>query len=143
MMAPTMTPDLEKLFNSVSRIKLRGGLVGKVSVVLIVVVVVLGSIADLVRDVTLSLVIVVALFLLVSVALWRVINFAQKNPTAALLEGAELFKLEQQKLGMKGQPIVLASEETAPEPPMLAPTDPEVTRPDLPDASDSSGSGTS
>jgi len=37
-------------------------------------------------------------------ALWRLFNFADKNPSAAILEGAEFIRHEQLKLAAKGLP---------------------------------------
>jgi hypothetical protein len=67
--------------------------------------------------------------------LWRLINFADKNPQAALMEGAEFLAHAQMEFGMKSQPNlpVDTGEREQPGPTALMPSDPSVRRPDPPE----------
>ncbi len=96
--------ELQSILNSVSKIKLSGGMVGKVCVVLVIVAICLAAISWSVRIVWVSILAVVLLFLLCFVMLWRVISFADRNPQAALLEGAEFLMHEKLMLGTKANP---------------------------------------
>jgi len=49
------------------------------------------------------------IFIFAFVILWRLINFANKNPQAALLEGAEFLVHEQIELAAKGIPVIPVS----------------------------------
>ena len=99
-----MAIDLEKIVQSVSQVKLHGGVVGKVCKVLMVVAVSLAAIALSVRVLWVSVLTAVFVFVISFVMLWRLISFADKNPQAALLEGAEFLVHEQMKLGTKNTP---------------------------------------
>ena len=62
-------------------------------------------IASAVHMVWVSVLALALLFLLSFPLLWRLINFAEKNPQAALFEGAEFLAHEQMQLGMKTTPV--------------------------------------
>jgi hypothetical protein len=96
--------DFAKAMQGVSNVKLPGGVVGKTCTVLLVAVVMLGGIALVVRDVYLSYFIVTAIVLFCGVILLRVISFANKNPQAALLEGAEFLVHQREENAAKGLP---------------------------------------
>jgi hypothetical protein len=94
--------DIPGILQNVSKISLRGGVVGKVSITVMVVALAMAAIAWPVRNVWLSLAALVFVFLLAFVLLWRLIDFAGKNPEAALLEGSELVlmkQMERERLG--------------------------------------------
>lgn len=86
--------------------KLRGGVVGKVSVVLICVSASMAAIAWAVSMIWVSVLALVLVFALCFPLLWRLLNFADQNPQAALLEGAEFLAHEQMRLGMKSMPVL-------------------------------------
>jgi hypothetical protein len=62
--------------------------------------------------------------------LWRLINFADRNPQAALFEGAEFLAHEQMRLGTKAVPIL---------PKATSPQQPPETLPLLPDEMSTDG----
>jgi hypothetical protein len=130
-----MAFGLEGILNNVSKIRLKGGVVGKVSVVLIVVSASMLGIAWAVRKPWISVIALVLIFILVFPMLWRLINFADKNPQAALLEGAEFLVHEQITLGMKALPVLPPDTEspTQPAPLNISPSDPAVSQADDPE----------
>jgi hypothetical protein len=100
--------DLQSILRNTSKIKLPGGMVGKVCKVLIVVALSIAAIAWSVRILWVSALSIVLIFILVFVMLWRVVNFANKNPQAAILEGAEFLLYSQLMLGTKANPQLTA-----------------------------------
>ena len=98
--------DFEKALQHVSSVKLPGGVVGKVSMVLIVASVCLGGLAAVTRNEWVAGGAIAAIFLLAFPMLWRLISFADRNPQAALLEGAEFLLHQQILLGSKGHPSI-------------------------------------
>jgi hypothetical protein len=105
-----MPINFETIIQNVSKVKLQGGVVGKVCRVLIFVAVSLAAISLSVRVTWVAALCAAFLFILVFVMGWRLISFADKNPQAALLEGAEFLVHEQLTMGMKGNPKLPASE---------------------------------
>ncbi len=95
--------DIEKIIQNISKIKLYGGLVGKVSIVLIIVCLCLTGLALSLKIMWLTVTTISFIFLLVFIMLWRLISFANKNPQAALLEGAEFLVHEQMLFASKNQ----------------------------------------
>jgi hypothetical protein len=91
----------DKLVQSVSRIRLRGGAVGKLSSVLVVVAVAVAAIVYSVRDPWIAGIGLAGLFSLVYTLGNRMLAFAEKNPYAAMLEGADLLLHQQLQIGMK------------------------------------------
>lgn len=77
---------LDGLLQNVSKVKLKGGVVGKVSIVLIVACVSIAGIAAALRIEWVSLLGIAGILVLVFPMLWRLISFADKNPQAALLD---------------------------------------------------------
>jgi hypothetical protein len=104
--------DLDKVLQKVSSIKLPGGVVGKVCAVLIVASVCIGGVAAIAKNDWVIVAGIVAIFLLAFPMLWRLINFADKNPQAALLEGAEFLLHTQMVLGSKANPVITVEPET-------------------------------
>jgi hypothetical protein len=100
--------NLQSILHHVSKIRLPGGMVGKVCMVLIIVALSMVAIAWSVKIVWVSALTVILLFLLCFVMLWRIISFADKNPQAAILEGAEFLMHEQLMLGTKANPEIKA-----------------------------------
>ena len=98
--------DLSQLFEGISKVKLRGGVVGKVSIVLICVSVSMAVIAWAASLAWVSVLALILVFTLCFPLLWRLVNFADRNPQAALLEGAEFLVHEQIRLGMKSSPVL-------------------------------------
>ena len=140
---PPVNIDFSQIFEGISKVKLRGGVVGKVSTVLICVSAAMAAIAWSIQVIWVSVLALVFVFALCFVMLWRLINFADRNPQAALLEGAEFLAHEQIQLGMKSSPTLPESCElpqTAHEHPSIvdlraaALPDPATETPSLPPA---------
>jgi len=87
---------------SIDRIKLARGVVGKVSYVAGAALLVLGALALRVDSAALFGIIAVAAVLLFLAYLVGILWFATKNPGLALLEGAELIQWRQMDMGLKG-----------------------------------------
>ncbi len=102
--------DLSHVFEGISKVKLCGGVVGRVCWVLIFSIVAIAligaSAVAFPAGAFIAAIAIVAIVLLVFTFLNRLINFARKNPEAALLEGAEFIKLEQLRFGMKSFPLL-------------------------------------
>lgn len=101
-----LPPQLDAIIQRAEKVTLPGGVVGKVCKVLIVACLSIAAIACALRIMWVSVLALAFIFLLVFVLLWKLINFANKNPAAALLEGAEFLVHEQTHLGMKGIPLL-------------------------------------
>ena len=99
-----MDLDLKGILKSVNGFRLPGGVVGKVSTTVIVVALALTAIALAVREIWIVAIVIIAIFVLAFTMLWRLINFADKNPQAALLEGAQFLTHQKMLLGTKAQP---------------------------------------
>lgn len=106
---------LERLSN----VRLHGGVVTKVTRVLIVASASMAAIAWSAKLWWVSLMALVFVFGLCFPMLWRLINFADKNPQAALFEGAEFLAHERLTMGTKDAPLV--SDESPPRPPENVP----------------------
>lgn len=98
--------DFQSLLQNVSKISLPGGMVGKVCKVLIIAAISMAIIAWSVKIIWVSVLAIMLIFILCFVMLWKLISFADKNPQAALLEGAEFLVHEQIKLGTKANPQI-------------------------------------
>jgi hypothetical protein len=96
-------PDFGKLLKSAQKVKLAGGLVGRLSMVLIVSATSLAAIVVAVREPWIALTAILALCGLVGILGWKMIGFANKNPKAALLEGSEFLLHQQMEYQFKGQ----------------------------------------
>ena len=94
--------DIGKLIKNVSQIKLKGGIFTKASIVIIIVSLCLFGIAFKTNNIWISCGTIGLIFILAFIILWRLINFANKNPQAAILEGAEFLIHEQIELAAKG-----------------------------------------
>lgn len=135
--------DLEKALEKVSAVKLPGGVVGKVSLVLIVLSICIGGLAAFSKNDWIVGGGIAAIFLLAFPIVWRLINFADRNPQAALLEGAEFLIHQRILLGTKANPayeldMEVITEERSVELPSAEqalldqPEDAQVIPPDLP-----------
>lgn len=102
--------DFGQVFEGISKVKLRGGVVGRVCWVLIFSVVaialIIGAAVAFPSSSVVAIIGIVAIILVVCPFLNRIITFADKNPQAALLEGAEFIKYEQIRAGMKSSPML-------------------------------------
>jgi hypothetical protein len=78
-----------------------------------------------------ALALMLGLFGLVLYAMWRVFNFTDKYPFAAIMEGPELLRLEEMRQGRKGQEDLPLSPPTIEHEPPEIP-DAETIAPDPP-----------
>ena len=101
--------DLDSILHTASKITLPGGVVGKVCKVLIFIALAFAAIAWSVKVVWVSVTALGTLFVLCFVILWRLVSFADRNPQAAILEGAEFLMHEQLRLGTKATPELPAT----------------------------------
>ena len=137
--------DLRSILDTASKITLPGGVVGKVCKVLIFIALAFAAIAWSVKVVWVSMAALGMLFLLCFVILWRLVSFADRNPQAAILEGAEFIMHEQLRLGTKANPQLPSAEGDFIEatPVTLSPEEratiqePDPDTPHLPESSDS------
>jgi hypothetical protein len=102
----SVPPQLDAIIQSASKVTLPGGVVGKVCKVLIIASVCIAAIACFVGQILVGIIAIALIFVLVGVLAWKLIDFANKNPAAALLEGAEFLLHEQAQLGMKNTPVL-------------------------------------
>ena len=96
--------DLNSIAHTISGLKLKGGLSGKICHVLIFVALAMAAIAWSVQVIWVAVLSLSMIFVLTMVMLWRLINLADKNPQSALMEGAEFLVHEQLQFGTKQQP---------------------------------------
>lgn len=116
MPEPAIKIDFEQMIGSISKVKLRGGVVGKVCTVLIVIAVATAIIAYVAHSIWVCVLALVLLFGTALPILLRLLTFADKNPQAALFEGAEFLAHEQMQMGMKSTPILPESKVMIPPP---------------------------
>ena len=107
-----MSLDIREVLQNVSGIKLPGGVVGKVCLVLIIVALCVGGMTVYSGNEWIIGGGIIVIFLLVFPMLWRLINFAERNPQAALLEGAEFLAHQQITMGTKDNPSIPLEVET-------------------------------
>jgi ABC-type bacteriocin/lantibiotic exporter with double-glycine peptidase domain len=81
--------NLDETINGLTKVTLRGGVVGKVTFTLCLVCIVMLGMVYTFHNIWLTSITLAMMFCMVMVMLWRVINFADRHPEAALLEGAE------------------------------------------------------
>lgn len=101
-----MEIDIGKMINNISKVTLKGGIFAKTCTVLIFVALFLFGIAYFAKNIWISAAAIGLISIMTFVILWRLINFANKNPQAAILEGAEFLVHEQIKLAAKGISIL-------------------------------------
>jgi predicted outer membrane repeat protein len=99
-----MNIDFSKLINNVAKVKLGGGIFGKTCTVIMVITVTFGGIACVANNLWVCILAIVLIAAIAFVLLWRLINFADKNPQAVILEGAEFLVHQQIELAAKGVP---------------------------------------
>ncbi|WP_130925967.1 hypothetical protein [Pseudomonas cedrina] len=87
--------SFDKAIEGLTKVTLRGGVVGKITFAVVFTSLSFALIAWSVKNIWISAAALAAVFLLAFSLLWRLINFADRNPQAALLEGAEFIVHEQ------------------------------------------------
>ena len=93
----------EKLFHSLTTLRLTGGIFTKTIYLLIVLSICVTVISVVLKLWWLSLVLMLLLFGLIFYAMRRLFDFTDRYPLAAIMEGPELLRLEEMRQGKKGQ----------------------------------------
>ncbi len=101
-----MNLDISKLIKNVTKVKLGGGIFGKTCTVIMVIAVTFGGIAWIANNLWVCILAIVLIAIIAFVLLWRLISFADKNPQALILEGAEFLVHQQIELAAKGIPSI-------------------------------------
>ena len=99
-----MNIDFGKLIKSVTKVKLNGGIFGKTCTVLMVIAVTFFGIVWIANNIWVCVLAISLVSIMAFILLWRLINFANKNPQAVILEGAEFLIHQQIELAAKGIP---------------------------------------
>lgn len=126
--------DLGIVIKNLSKVKLKGGVVGKATLAIMVVSLCFAIISWSVHSMLISGIALGLTFIFAFILLWRLISFADRHPQAALLEGAEFLAHAQLQLGSKANPVITVeqSDRTQPEPVEGASANPELAaQPDL------------
>jgi hypothetical protein len=98
--------NFDKALESVKKVKLKGGIFGKTSLIVIVLCVCVTAVSMKVGTWWFALILMLPMMGLVFYSLKRVLDFAEKNPQAVIMDGAEFLVHEQIIHGIKGnQPI--------------------------------------
>ncbi len=102
--------NFDRVIDGLSRVILRGGVVGKVTFAVTLVSFIMALIAWTVSNIWLSAATIFLVFIFAISMFWRLINFADRHPQAALLEGAEFLIHEQIVHTSKSMPTIPARE---------------------------------
>lgn len=116
-----------------SKIKLPGGIVGKTCYVLMAVAGSLAAIVVAIRTEAVGFAAIGTLFVIVLVVFWRLINFAEKHPEVAILEGAEFLRYQQIELARKGAGVLPSSPPEPSDPTGMLPSPHDIEMAMLPD----------
>ena len=103
-------PQVDKLMASATQIKFPTGAFGKTCMLVAIIAFSCAGIAWSVREPWVAALALVIVAIIAIYAITRVFNFADKNPSAAILEGAEFVKHEQMQLAAKGLPTIPQSQ---------------------------------
>lgn len=99
-------PKLDQLVRSAARIKFPAGAFGKTCMLVAIFALACALIAWAARNPYVSSLALIIVAAVAFYALKRAFDFADKNPSAAILEGAEFVKHEQIQLAAKGVPVL-------------------------------------
>jgi hypothetical protein len=132
---PEVDFSFDKMVASVTKVTLGGGVVGRISHLLMVAVFGLTAVAWKAADIWLSSAVVAVIAVVVPLFCWLLIRFADRRPEAAFLEGAEFIAHERLTHASKSNPqITIDSGDRIPDPesPPPALPSPESQEPDRP-----------
>lgn len=87
--------NIDRAIEGVSKVTLRGGLVGKITFSVVIISIAIAAMVWSVSNIWITGMGMLMVFALAVLAIIKLTNFADRNPQAALLEGAE-FLLHQQ-----------------------------------------------
>jgi hypothetical protein len=124
--------QISKWIEGATKIKFSGGVVGKVSFVLVAALVVTGVISWKAEIWWIPIAALAVVVIILFVAL-KLIWFAEKHPHAALLEGAELLTWHQMEMAQKGKGILIDTGRPIESPEAKVLAQEEVKRLDFPD----------
>ena len=93
--------DLAKTLESVKSIKLQGGIFSKSSLIIIVLAICTASVCIFTKNVWVSLILTLSVLGIAFYTIKRCLDFAEKNPQAAIMDGAQFLLHEKMQLGMK------------------------------------------
>ncbi len=100
----TSLPEIDKLFASATHFRFPTGAFGKTCMLIAIFATSCAAIAWSASNPWVAAFALLIVGFVTLAALWRLFNFADKNPSAAILEGAEFIKHEQIQLAAKGMP---------------------------------------
>ncbi len=103
---------LEKALESIKAIKLKGGIFEKTTTLLIVLCICVAAVCISIRMWQIALGLMIPLMFMVFYTLKKCIDFAERNPYAAIMDGAELLVHEKIVHGQKGQSEIPILEST-------------------------------
>jgi hypothetical protein len=126
--------NIDRAMSDLSKVTLKGGVVGKVTYAVIAVSLAMAAIAWSARDRYLSYAALALVFLLAFVMLWRLINFADRHPQAALLEGGEFLAHQQIVHASKSVPAIPLNETRQAQPELVEGLDANPALAQLPDS---------
>ena len=122
--------ELREILESIKAIKLTGGIFGKTSLLLIVLCVCVAAVAFKIDVWWVQLALMLPLMAIIVYALKRNFDFAEKNPQAAIMDGAQLLVHERIVHGRKGHDVLPPLQSTIDhEPPVLQHHDIETEDP--------------
>ena len=94
---------------NISKLRLTGGLAGKMCYVLIFLAISMAGIACRIGTELIAILAITIVSFVTLVVLWRLLNLASKNPQSALMEGAEYLAHEQIVMGSKNSPVLISN----------------------------------
>lgn len=117
--------NMDKIFQGLTKVSFKGGVVGRTTFIIGLVCVLITAIILFYRTLWFACAGIVVMIVFAFVFLWRLINFADRNPQAAILEGSQLVSLRKIEQSSKNQPCFTASEivPEQPEPIESSPSD--------------------
>ena len=119
----------DRLLERLTALKLPGGIFRQTTQIQIVLCISVAAVCIVVRLWWVVLVLMLPLFGLVFFSMWRVFNFTDKYPFAAIMEGPELLRLEEIRQGKKGAEVLPVLPQTIDHEPREIPES-EVSAPD-------------
>jgi len=103
--------NLSSVFRNATQVIYRGGLAGKICYVLISFAASIAIIVGATGSINVAYTGLTMMFILFTFVLRRLINLADKNPQAALMDGAQYLVHERILVGAKNQPMLPLTEE--------------------------------
>jgi hypothetical protein len=121
--------NLDSLAPYLTKLRLTGGLAGKMCYVLIIFCIatayIVGCVSHSMYAVWIAVGGLALMFIICAVVLLGLLHLAHRSPSSALMDGAELLVRDQILLGMKNNPVFVGrAEDTVPKAPLeISPSD--------------------